>query len=94
MWKLKEIAEGHGKLENARIIKTELELLKDEISEIIDIEVGINVVEDAQAYDVVLYSTFKNKEDLNRYQINPSHVKVAGFIGKVRESRVVVDYEI
>lgn len=94
MWKLADSAEGQGKLENARIIKKELELLKNEISEIIDIEVGINIVEDAQAYDIVLYSTFKNKEDLNGYQTNPLHLKVAGFIGKVRESRVVVDYEV
>lgn len=94
MWKLKDSAEGRDKLENARIIKEEVESLKNEISEIIDIEVGINIVDDAQSYDIVLYSTFASSEDLDKYQKHPLHVKVAGYIGKVRESRVVVDYEI
>lgn len=94
MWKLKDSAEGRDKLENARIIKEEVESLKNEISEIIDIEVGINIVDDAQSYDIVLYSTFASPEDLDKYQKHPSHVKAAGYIGKVRESRVVVDYEI
>jgi len=94
MWKLKDNAEGKDKLENARIIKQEIEALKNEISEIIDIEVGINIVDDVQSCDIVLYSTFKDSEDLEKYLKHPSHVKAAGYIGKVRESRVVVDYEI
>ncbi|WP_420862724.1 Dabb family protein [Tissierella carlieri] len=28
------------------------------------------------------------------YQKHPNHVKIAEYIGKIRESRVVVDYEI
>lgn len=94
MWKLKDNAEGKDKLENARIIKEELEALTKDIKEIVNIEVGINIVEDAGAYDLVLYSEFANQDDLNIYQKHPAHVKVAEYIGKVRESRVVVDYEI
>lgn len=77
-----------------RIIKKELEALRIEIKEIINIEVGINIVDDPGAYDLVLYSEFANQEDLNIYQKHPAHVKIAEYIGKVRESRVVVDYEI
>ncbi|MGL5244279.1 MAG: Dabb family protein [Sarcina sp.] len=33
-------------------------------------------------------------EDLNSYQKHPEHVKVGEFISKVRDGRVVVDYEI
>ena len=42
MWKLKEEAEGKTKKENAEIIKSSLESLKNKISEIVEIEVGIN----------------------------------------------------
>lgn len=94
MWKLKDQANGKTKLENAEIIKREIEALKDEIKEIVEIEVGINIVNDPQAYDLVLYSEFKSNDDLDIYQNHPSHVKVAGFIANVRESRVVVDYQI
>ncbi|GFR36184.1 Dabb family protein [Thermobrachium celere] len=94
MWKLKDFAEGKNKLENARIIKERVEGLKDKIKEIRYIEIGINSFNDPQAYDVVLISEFENYSDLESYQNHPEHVKVAEFISKVREARVVVDYEI
>lgn len=93
MWKLKDLAEGKDKLENAKIIKMSLENLQKEIKEISFIEVGIDISKSAQAYDVVLYSEFENMEALNTYQNHPEHLKAAEFIGKVREERVVVDYE-
>lgn len=93
MWKLKEASEGNSKLDNARIIKAQLENLKGIINEIIKIEVGINVVTGQGAYDLVLYSEFESIEALNIYQKHPEHVKVSEFVGKVREDRVVVDYE-
>lgn len=93
MWKLKETAEGKTKEENAVYIKNILEALKDEIEEIIRIEVGINYLEEEGAYDLVLYSEFTSKEDVEIYQNHPEHLKVAEYVGKVRETRVVVDYE-
>ena len=92
MWKLKEFAEGKSKMENAKEIKSRLENLKGKINEIDVIEVGININNSVQSYDVVLYSEFKDEDDLERYQKHPEHVKVGEFIGKVREDRVVADY--
>ncbi|KRU28380.1 stress responsive A/B barrel domain-containing protein [Clostridium sporogenes] len=43
MWKLKEFAEGKSKLENANIIKINLEDLKHRIDEVKLIEVGVNI---------------------------------------------------
>lgn len=94
MWKLHDIAEGNGKLENAKKIKSDLESLKEVIKEIIEIEVGINELESDQSYDILLYSTFKDFEDLNIYQNHPDHKKVAEFIGKVKSDRIAVDYTI
>ncbi|MBM7870757.1 hypothetical protein JOC70_002251 [Clostridium pascui] len=94
MWKLREFAEGKEKQENAKIIKTGLENLQDKINELKFIEVGINVNSSSQAYDVVLYSQFENMEDLDIYQNHPEHIKVAEFVKKVVNERVVVDYEV
>ena len=93
MWKLKEFAEGKDKGENAKIIKTGLENLQQKINELKFIEVGININNSPQAYDVVLYSQFENVEDLNIYQNHPEHIKVGEFVKKVVNERVVVDYE-
>lgn len=93
MWKLKDFAEGNSKAENAMLIKTRLEGLKEKISEIKHIEVGINILKAEQAYDAVLYSIFDTLDDLNAYQKHPEHVKVSEFIGRVRNERAVADYE-
>lgn len=94
MWKLKEVAEGKSKLENANIIKMSLEDLQNKIDQINMIEVGVNINNSKQAYDVVLYSEFENIEDLNLYQNHPEHLKVGEFINKVKDERVVADYEV
>lgn len=93
MWKLKAFAEGKSKSENASIIKIGLEDLKSKIKEICFIEVGININSSDQAYDIVLFSLFKNIEDLNIYQNHIEHKIISEYIGKVREERIVVDYE-
>lgn len=89
MWKLKE-----KNIEVLNKIKNDLEGLKNKIEEIKAIEVGIDFNGSEAAYDLVLYSEFLNKEDLNIYQNHEEHIKVAGFIISVVTSRAVVDYEI
>ena len=94
MWKLAESAEGADRLENAQKIRGMIEGLRGVIPQIREIEIGINFNDSGAAYDVVLYSVFDSKEDLDSYQEHPEHKKVADFITKVRTDRVVADYEI
>ena len=94
MWKLKETAEGKTREENAAIIKAGLEGLKDKIDFLREVEVGVNFNNSEMAYDVVLYTIFDSKEDLDRYQNHEEHLKVATYVRKVNEARVVVDYKI
>ncbi len=94
LWKLKANAEGAGREQNAARMKQELEALKSKIPEIRHIEVGTNLVPSDAAYDVALYSEFASIQDLDAYQKHPEHLKAADFVGKIRESRVVVDYEV
>ena len=94
MWKLKDNARGVSKDQNAAELKSVLESLKDKISVIREIEVGIDFNKSAAAFDVVLYSVFDSKEDLQTYQKHPDHVKVADFVNEIRDGRAVVDYEI
>ncbi len=93
-WKIKEFAENAGKQENMNKIKTMLEALPALIPEIKKLEVGFGCVPNPDAYDVALYSEFDDVAALQTYQKNPDHLKVGEFIGKVKESRAVVDYTI
>jgi hypothetical protein len=94
MWKLKPFAEGASKADNALKIKNLLESLSKKIEDIEHIEVGVDCSKTDSSYDVVLYSEFPNQQVLDNYQNHPEHKRVGDFIGKVRETRIAVDYEI
>jgi len=93
LFKLKDVAEDATKDQNAKRVKSELEALSAKIPQIRRLEVGINFIPSDTAYDIAIYSEFANERDLETYLKHPEHVKVAEFVGKVRESRVVVDYK-
>ncbi len=94
MWKLKEVAEGKTKNENAEVMKKLLEDLPNKIEELISAEVGINILEgtDEAICDVVLITECASQEDLKAYAVHPDHQKVVDFIKKVAKERKVVDY--
>lgn len=93
MWRLKDEALGATKEENALKLKETLEGLKDHISELKEVEVGLNFNPSDAAFDVVLYSVFDDKQGLEAYQNHPEHLKVVDFVGEIRTDRAVVDYE-
>ena len=94
MWTLKDFAEGRSKSENLVLMKERLEALGSKIDAIRHLEVGLNLTDSEEAYDIVLYSEFDSREDLEAYRVHPAHVEARDFIRRVREERRVVDYEI
>ncbi len=92
MWRLKENALGATKQENAEKLRQLLTELKSKVPQIVDLEVGINFDESEAAYDVALYSTFKNREDLDIYQKDAEHAKIKAFVAQIRTERVMADY--
>jgi len=94
LWTFKESAEGKTKSVNLKETKTLLEELKGKIKEVTRLEVGINFNPGQYAYDLALYSEFSSKEDLLVYTNHSEHQKVVEYLGKVRDQRIVVDYEV
>lgn len=74
-------------------VKGLLENLKGKIPELLELEVGLDVVRSERSYDLALVTTFRSLDEMNAYQVHPLHVEVAQFIGTVRESAIAVDYE-
>nr|WP_302595926.1 Dabb family protein [uncultured Cellulosilyticum sp.] len=95
MWQVKE-HEIHGSKEEViSKMKVALEGLKGKIEGLLEIEVGGNFNTTDSAYDVVLYSTFTNKEALVGYQNHPLHVAIGQeLVRQVAINRAVVDYEV
>ncbi len=94
LWKLKENVEGKSKVEMARELKAALEGLKGKVMEIQSLEVGLNFNPADTACDLSLYTEFKSREDLDKYQKHPEHLKVAELVKKMTVERRVSDYEI
>ena len=93
-FRLADMAEGKTKLENAQIIKQGLLSLLDKVPVLRSEKVGINIPNATKTdYDICLECEFDTWEDLDTYQNHPEHLKVAGYIAKVRAARAAVDYE-
>jgi hypothetical protein len=94
LWRLKEVAEGADKTANALIIKEKLEALQDKIPQVQKIEIGINFTTADNAADVVLYSEFASRADLDAYIVHPLHTEAGKFIRSVVAERRSADYEL
>jgi len=93
MWQFKDEAEGRSKKENCARVKEMLEALPARIPFIRKLEVGLNAYASSMSADMVLVTEFDSKGDLDLYAVHPEHVKVSEYVGKVRNTRIVCDYE-
>ena len=87
MWKLKDAAQ-------APFFKAQLDSCKHLVPGMLAFEVAIRTDELEANCDVVLYSVFDDKAALAAYQHHPQHQQVSGGLGALRETRMVLDYEI
>ncbi|WP_312372149.1 Dabb family protein [Lachnoclostridium sp.] len=88
-------AEGRTQKENTVIAKKMLEKLLGIVPTLKSLSVKLNhALANQENYDLVLISEFDNLEALQEYIVHPAHKEVSDFIGKVREKRACIDFEI
>ena len=78
--------------ENLQKTKVMLEALVDKIPSLLSMEVGLDFMQSERSFDLVLTSTFEDKEGLSTYATHPAHLEVVSFIKEVTETAKVVDY--
>ena len=82
-------------LENCLKTKEVLLSMKDNVSLLKDIQVGIDFLHSERSYDIILETLFDTKEDLEIYQIDPYHCEIVKkHMHAVRSASIAVDYEI
>lgn len=94
MWNLLAFADGQSRSENIIRMKSWLLSLPNDIPQIISWEVGCNLNDQEDAYDIILISTFDSLDDLKIYQGHEAHLNAKDKIRKVRLNRKFVDYNI
>jgi hypothetical protein len=78
---------------NREEAKRRLEALPADIEQIRSMTVGLDVVGDKLAADLVLITTHQDVADLKAYQSHPVHQEFGGWLRPLLTSRVVVDFE-
>ena len=74
-------------------IKGDIDSLLGKVPTLLSMETGLNFSDEERAMDLVLTSTFADREGLNDYAVHPEHLKVIDKIKKVADYSRVVDYE-
>ncbi len=94
VWRLKDEALGATKAENLQRARAAIEALGELVPSVRYLEVGTDIGAANDGWDIVIYSEFDTREDLDAYQVHPEHVKVAQLVGEMRELRAAIDYEV
>lgn len=82
-----------GKKESdAKELVSRLETLPSKIEYIRSYEVGIDVLEASNSYDVALVSSFNSIEDLMKYKEHPAHLEFAEYMRTVCDNTRAVDF--
>lgn len=93
LWKLDNSYSESEKVELLSELRNRLLDLENKIEELLHIEVYLNDKAAISAnYDIVLDTVFNNFDALSKYQTHPEHVKVGGFLKKLKLQRSAIDY--
>ncbi|MCF6331456.1 MAG: Dabb family protein [Sulfurimonas sp.] len=82
------------KSKNLVLVKDRLEGLVSKIPTLKSMEVGIDFNQSERAFDLSLYSTFDNKDDLKSYALHPEHLSVVELVKRATTQSRVVDYTV
>ena len=88
--KVKTPEEGQLQLQKMQDIFSPL---GDKLPFIIEYRTGINFNNASHAWDFVIDSVFRNKEDLQKYQESPEHREAIRNASVIEKNKAVIDYE-
>ena len=74
-------------------LKTKLEVLKEEIDFIVDLEVGIDFVGSERSFDLALSVDLPTRESLGDYAVHPKHLPIVEWVKANGFESKAVDYE-
>ena len=67
--------------------------MQGRIHQLLDLEVGTDILHSERSYDLVLISKFHSLLDLAFYQAHPVHQEIVQYINNVGGTSVAVDFE-
>lgn len=77
----------------ADIIVAAVEATRQQIAGLVSVDVGRNLIEAADAWDVGAVMVFRSRADLDRYQSHPAHQALKAIVAPPRSARSQLDFE-
>lgn len=93
MWKLNG-ATTQARQAQAQALVQAFEATRGKVPGLLRMEVGANLIETADAYDLALCMVFESRQALEAYNAHPEHLKIKKMMGPMRLARSQVDFEI
>lgn len=92
-WRLNG-ATAEVRKQQAQSMVQAFEAARFEVPGLLHLQVGPNVIEAPDAWDVALYMVFSSRIHLDAYLVHPSHLDIKQLVGPIRAARSQVDFEL
>lgn len=86
-------ATAEERLSQARTAAAAFEATRGTIAGVVDMQVGVNLVDAPDAWDLALSMRFENRVALEAYAHHPAHLEIKKLVGPMRMERKQVDFE-
>jgi hypothetical protein len=94
LWKLDASYSDLEKEEIRNEFRQKLVGLKDQIQVLLNLEVYLNSDKASGSnFDILLETIFNSFDDLNTYQLHPSHIKVVEYVKTLKLQRAAIDFQ-
>lgn len=78
----------------ARQVVQAFEAARADIPGLLRMEVGANVIESPQAWDVALFTVFASRAHLQDYQTHPCHQRIKALMAPMKADRGQADFPV
>jgi hypothetical protein len=93
IWRLNGQTPDH-RAQQAQAVVHVFESSRHAFPGLVRMEVGHNIIDGEDAWDVALYMVFETRAHLDIYQTHPAHTQIKAVVGPMRTMRGQVDFEI
>jgi hypothetical protein len=93
MWKLNGVTPA-VRLAQAELMVQAFETARSQVPGLLRMEVGGNMIEVPDAWDLALSMVFASRADLEAYNTHPAHLRIKTLMGPMRLARCQVDFEV
>lgn len=92
-WRLNGATVQERNVQALQVVQA-FEAARADITGLLRMEVGANMIDSPQAWDVALYMVFASRAHLQSYQTHPSHLRIKSLMAPMKADRGQADFVV